>query len=126
MTCQPARSILAIDRNPRNLELLMNILDSTGFPAVPVPDIAQLDAALAEECPIGLALVDVDGFEPAIWDRCRRLHERHVEVLVLVGRHAISSVRLECARCGAHTVLPKPLSPRLLADIVRSLLEAPS
>lgn len=117
------RPILAVDRNPRNLQLLTQVLGSTGFSALPVPDLAQLDAALAEASPIGLALVDVDGFDPAIWERCRQLHERNIEVLVLVGPRAIPSARLQSARCGARAVLAKPLSPKLLAEMVRGLME---
>jgi DNA-binding response OmpR family regulator len=117
--------ILAVDRNPRNLQLLTEVLDSTGFSALPVPDLAQLDEALAQASPIGLALVDVDGFDPAIWERCRQLHDRHVEVLVLVGQRAIPLARVQSARCGARAVLPKPLSPKLLAELVRGLMEAP-
>lgn len=120
------RPILAVDRNPRNLELLMQVLGSRGFPTVPVPDLVQLDALLAQSCPIGLALVDVDGFGAAIWERCQRLHERHVEVLVLVPRRAFPFVQLQSTRCGARAVLSKPLSPRVLADVVESLTEAAS
>lgn len=118
------RPILAVDRNPRNLELLMQVLGSKGFSLLPVPDLAQLDAVLAQACPIGLALVDVDGFDAAIWERCRRLRERNIRVLVLVGRHAIPSVRIESARCGAQALLSKPLAPQLLAEMVCSLTEA--
>lgn len=121
----PPRPILAVDRNPRNLQLLTELLGSSGFPARPVPDLAGLDAALADAAPIGLALVDVDGFEPAIWERCRQLRERDVEVLVVVGPRAVPSARVQSARCGARAVLPKPLAPRLLAEVVRGLMEAP-
>jgi DNA-binding response OmpR family regulator len=123
MSALQARSILAVDCNPRNLELLLQALGSTGFEALPVPDLARLDATLAEAAPIGLALVDIDGFEPAIWERCRQLHERKVEVLVLAGRRAPPAVQVQSALCGARAVLPKPLSPKLLAELVRSLME---
>lgn len=120
------RLVLAVGRNPRNLELLMQVLGSRGYPTMPVPDLVQLDALLAQSSPIGLALVDVDGFGTAIWERCQRLHERHVEVLVLVPRHAFPFVQLQGARCGARAILPKPLSPRMLAEVVESLAEAAS
>lgn len=122
----PPGPILAVERNPRNLELLLEILGSHGLAALPVADLAQLDAMLAESAPIGLALVDVDGFDPAIWERCRRLHERDVRVLLLAGRRAIPAVQVESARCGARAVLSKPLSPKVLTEMVISLLGVPA
>jgi CheY-like chemotaxis protein len=124
MDCLAPRTILAVDRNPRNLELLMQVLGSRGYPTLAVPDLVQLDALLARSCPIGLALVDVEGFGTAIWERCQRLHERHVDLLVLVPRRAFPFVQLQSARCGARAVLPKPLSPRVLAEMVSSVAEA--
>lgn len=124
MTYLPPRTILAVDRNPRNLQLLMQVLDSQGFSTLAVPDLAQLDATLAQADPIGLALVDVDGFDTAIWERCRRLRERNIGVLVLVGRHAVRAVQIQGARCGAQAVLPKPMSSKLLSEMVCKLMQA--
>lgn len=126
MACLPTRTVLAIDRNPRNLQLLMQFLDSKGFATLPVPDLAQLDATLARCGPVGLALVDVDGFDTAIWERCRQLRERNIGVLVLVARHAAPAVQVEGARCGAQAVLPKPMSSRLLGEMVCKLMDMPA
>lgn len=126
MSQAAARTVLAVDRNPHNLELLMRFLAGKGFSILPVPDLAQLDAMLAQAHPIGLALIDVDGFDTAIWERCRQLAERHIEVLVLVGRHAAPAVHLAGARCGARAVLPKPLSSRLLAEMLSTLAAEPA
>ncbi|NMG46206.1 response regulator [Aromatoleum toluvorans] len=120
------RAVLVVDRNPRNLALLLQCLSGNGFQTLCAADLAQFDAVLAQSGGIALALVDVDGFDIAVWDRCRRLRERQIEVLVLVGRRAIPSVQLHGARCGARAVLPKPLSPKLLAQMVRGLLEEPA
>jgi len=119
----PLGNVLIVDRNPRNLQLLMQVLDGNGFQTTGVPDLAQFDAVIAQPGTIVLALVDVDGFDAAIWERCRQLHERHIEVLLVVERHAIPFVQVHGAHCGARTVLPKPLSPKLLARMVRDLIE---
>lgn len=121
MTSQP--TILVVDRNPHNLRLLTQILDGNGFRTISVHDLAQFDAAIAQPACLALALVDIDGFDAAIWERCRRLHESQVEVLLVVGRRAIPFVQAPCVHCGVRTVLAKPLSPKLLARMVRDLIE---
>lgn len=115
--------ILIVDRNPRNLQLLMQVLDGNGFQTTGVPDLAQFDALIAQPDPFALALIDVDGFDATIWERCRQLHERQIEVLLVVGRRAIPFVQLQGAHCMARAVLPKPLSPKLLTRMVRDLVE---
>lgn len=126
MNSLPARTVLVVDRNPRNLQLLMQVLAGDGFQTLCAPDLAQfdevIDELIADSGSIALALVDVDGFDATIWERCRRLHESKVEVLVLVGRRAIPFVQVDSARCGARAVLPKPLSTKLLAQMVHTLL----
>lgn len=126
MNSLPPRAVLVVDRNPRNMQLLQECLWGNGFQTLCAADLAQFDEVLAQPGAIGLALVDVDGFDIAVWDRCRRLHERKVEVLVLVRQRAIPFVQIHSARCGARAVLPKPLSSRLLAQMVRGLMEGPA
>lgn len=125
MTMLQPRTILVVDRNPRNLELLMQALARHGFQTLSAPDLTQFDRLIAQPGPIELALVDIDGFDAGIWDRCHRLHERRIEVLLLVRRRAMPQVQVESARCGARAVLPKPLSPRLLTQMVQDLMEEP-
>lgn len=123
MTSLPPRSILVVDRNPRNLQLLLECLAGNGFETLCAGDLAQFDEALAHAGSIGLALVDVDGFDLAVWDRCRWLHERKIDVLVVGGRRAIPFVQARGLSCGARAVLPKPLSPKRLAQMVRGMME---
>jgi len=126
MSKHQARTILVVDHNPRNLELLMQVLAGNGFQTLCAPDLAQFDEVIEHAGSIALALVDVDGFDAAIWERCRRLHESKVDVLVLVGPHAIPVVQMHGARCGARAVLSKPLSAKQLTQMVRALIEAPA
>ena len=126
MNSLPRHAILVVDRNPRNLQLLLECLGGSGFQMLCAGDLAQFDEALAQPDSIRLALVDVDGFDVAVWDRCRRLHENKIDVLVLVGRRAVPVVQIHSLRCGARAVLPKPLSPKRLAQMVRGLMEVPA
>lgn len=122
MTDPLPRSILVVDRHPRNLQLLLEALDGHGYRTIGAPDLAQFDALIARPASIALALVDVDGFDTRIWERCRRLHDRRVDVLVMVDPGSIHLVQIDCARA----VLPKPLSRRQLMQLVRGLVEAPA
>lgn len=126
MTDPPPRSILVVDRHPRNLQLLQETLDGHGYRTIGAPDLAQFDELIASPGSIALALVDVDGFDATIWERCRRLHDDQVDVLVMVKPGSIHLVQVDCARCGARAVLPKPLSRRQLMQLVRGLVEAPA
>lgn len=122
MNDPPPRSILVVDRHPRNLQLLQETLDGHGYRTLGAPDLAQFDALIAQPGAIALALVDVDGFDPTIWERCRRLHDCQIDVLIMVRPCSIHLVQIDCARA----VLPKPLSRRQLMQLVRGLVEAPA
>lgn len=123
MNAPRPRRILVVDRHPRNLQLLLEALNGDGYQTLVAPDLAQFDALIAEPGSIALALVDMDGFDPRIWERCRRLHDCRVEVLVMVKPCSIRLVQIDCVRCGARAVLPKPLSRRQLMQLVRGLVE---
>lgn len=123
MNAPPPRTILVVDRHPRNLQLLQEALKGDGFQTIGAPDLAQFDALIAQPGSLALALVDVDGFDTKIWERCRRLHDCQVEVLVMVKACSIHLAQIDCARCGARAVLPKPLSRRQLMQLVRGLIE---
>src|SRR5207302_1308868 len=65
--------ILAVDRNQRNLDLLTDLLSKKGYETRGAVTLEEFDGALEGERDISLALVDVAGFDPAIWQRCDRL-----------------------------------------------------
>ena len=62
--------ILTVDRNHRNLELLSQFLGREGYQTRTAATLEEFDQALAEANGIGLALVDIAGFDCTIWERC--------------------------------------------------------
>ncbi len=114
--------ILAVDHNRHNLELLAQFLKQSGYRTVGVSSLAALDRILAEELDIGLALVDLSGFDRSVWERCQQLSERGIPLLVIAPRET-PAVRQEGFSHGARSVLTKPLAARDLIGIIQRLME---
>lgn len=112
----PPAVILTVERNPSNLELLLNLLRRQGYEALAVPTLEELDRLLAAMDELDLALIDLAGFDRSIWERCEQLRARGVPVVVVAPSPAALPEGL--AR-GAIEVLVKPLSPRQLLALVR-------
>ena len=108
--------ILAVDRNHRNLELLSQFLGREGYQTRPAATLEEFDQALAEANGIGLALVDIAGFDRAIWERCEGLRHHEIPFLVLSPKQS-AAIQQASLTHGARGVLIKPL-------VVRELLGA--
>ena len=70
----------------------------------------------------GLALVDIAGFDRAIWERCEGLRHHKIPFLVLSPRQS-AAIQQASLTHGARGVLIKPLVVRELLGLIRSLLE---
>jgi DNA-binding response OmpR family regulator len=114
--------ILAVDRNHRNLELLSQFLGREGYQTRPAATLEEFDQALAEVNSIGLALVDIAGFDRTIWERCEGLRHHKIPFLVLSPRQS-AAIQQASLTHGARGVLIKPLVVRELLGLIRSLLE---
>jgi DNA-binding response OmpR family regulator len=114
--------ILAVDHNPRNLELLSQFLGQSGYQILTAASLEEFDAALAKVEEIGLALVDIAGFDIRIWERCEQLRDRDTPLLVISGRQSAAIQEASLAH-GAQGVLIKPLMVKELLGIIRGLLE---
>jgi DNA-binding response OmpR family regulator len=114
--------ILAVDRNHRNLELLSQFLGREGYQTRPAATLEEFDQALADAIGIGLALVDIAGFDRAIWERCEELRHHKIPFLVLSPRQS-AAIQQASLTHGARGVLIKPLVVRELLGLIRSLLE---
>jgi DNA-binding response OmpR family regulator len=114
--------ILAVDRNHRNLELLSQFLGREGYQTRPAATLEEFDQALAEANSIGLALVDIAGFDRTIWERCEGLRHHKIPFLVLSPRQS-AAIQQASLTHGARGVLIKPLVVRELLGLIRSLLE---
>lgn len=117
--------ILAVDRNQRNLELLMQFLTQEGYRILAATSPEELDRLLAGSQEIGLALVDVTGFDPSIWQRCQMLHQQGIPFLIVSSRRAGTTIQYQGIAYGARGVLLKPMTIKELLAILRSVLQSP-
>ena len=114
--------ILAVDRNHRNLELLSQFLEREGYQTRPAATLEEFDQALAEAIGIGLALVDIAGFDRAIWERCEELRHHKIPFLVISPKQS-AAIQQASLTHGARGVLIKPLVVRELLGLIHSLLD---
>ena len=82
----------------------------------------EFDQALTEANGIGLALVDIAGFDRRIWERCEGLRHHKIPFLVLSPKQSVAIQQASLTH-GARGVLIKPLVVRELLGLIRSLLE---
>lgn len=113
--------ILAVDTNRRNLELLTQFFARAGFPTRTATSLAEFDAALDNAGEIAVALVDLSGFDPHIWQRCDRLRSMGIPFIVISPRQSEALRKTSLTR-GARGMLVKPLSSKMLLQLVRSLV----
>jgi DNA-binding response OmpR family regulator len=114
-------TVLTVDINPRNQELLGQFLGKEGYALVPVRSLHEFDEALAEAKTVDLALVDITGFDRGIWERCEILRDRGVPLLVLSPRQS-AALQQESLAHGARGVLVKPVGTRQLLGFIRGLM----
>lgn len=119
---EPRRLVLLVNRNRHNLALLVRYVEREGYQTLSVLNLEAFDKALAEMEKIALALVDVTGFNAAIWERCDRLYQLAVPFLVIAPRN-LSVLQHAGMTHGAQGVLVKPLVPNELLGLVHNLVE---
>ncbi|PSB05302.1 response regulator [Merismopedia glauca] len=114
--------LLAVDRNPRNLELLKQFLDRSGFQTITAHSLEGLAQTLAETSQIQLALIDISGFDRQIWTYCEQLRSQQIPFLILLPKQS-TAIQEEGLSHGAQGMLVKPLVTRELLALIRSFLE---
>ncbi len=112
--------LLTVDANKRNLELLAQFLGNEGYSTITAATLDEFDIALNSPQEFKLALVDISGFDRGIWERCDRLHEKDIPVLVISPKQS-AGIQQESLTRGARGVLVKPLAVRELVRVVRNL-----
>lgn len=113
--------ILSVDSNRRNQELLQAFLAKHGYRSMPVFSLTDLDQALVNPAAIGLAMVDIGGFDRTIWERCEQLRNRGVPFLVLSPRQS-AAIQQASLSHGARGVYIKPLAVKELLVVIRTLM----
>lgn len=118
-----ADRLLIVGNNVKNQELLTAFIARLGYSTLRADTLDALTQILDEAQPFRFALVDVTGFDQAIWECCARLHARDIPLLIISPRQSVAVRRLSYAH-GAQTVMEKPLIMRELADAIRGFMQA--
>lgn len=119
---KPSTTVLLVNRNPRNLELLTESLEKDGYATTAVSSLEALDQALVQEDRIGAVLLDITGFSPDIWTRCERLRRIKKPFLVVSPKQS-AAIQQAGLSHGARGVMIKPLVIKELRGLIQSMLE---
>ncbi len=114
--------ILLVNRNQRNLELLVEFLEKEGYAISTASSLDEFDRALAAEHTVGAALVDITGFDQRIWQRCEQLRSQQRPFLVISPKQSVAIQQASLSH-GARGVLIKPLVVKELIGVIKSMLE---
>lgn len=115
-------SILLVNRNQRNLELLVDFLSKEGYATYPVGTLEEFDQALLAEDSIRVALVDITGFNSSIWARCEQLRKKKKPFLVF-SSHQSTAIQQAGISHGARGIMVKPLVVKELIGLIQNMLE---
>jgi DNA-binding response OmpR family regulator len=115
-------AILLVNRNQRNLELLAEFLGKGGYAISTASSLEEFDQALAGEKDVGVALVDITGFDQDIWERCEQLRSKKRPFLVISPRQSVALQQASLSH-GARGVMIKPLGVKELIGIIEGMLE---
>lgn len=118
---KPHPHVLLVNRNQRNLELLSEFLQKSGYTISAVNSLEALDRALASEEHIGVALVDITGFSPEIWGRCEQLRNKKKPFLVVSPKQS-AAIQQASLSHGAKGVMTKPLVIKELIGLIQGML----
>jgi DNA-binding response OmpR family regulator len=110
--------VLIIGSNPRNLELLTQFLGKEGYETRPATTLEQFADILKSGEQIGLALVDITGFDRSIWQHCEQCSELGIPLFVISATQ-LKVTQHEGLSHGAHGVLHKPLVVKELIHLVK-------
>ena len=115
--------ILALNHNPRNLDILSKVLIEEGFKVKGVTTPPEMDELVLGRDDIKMVLIDLSGFNKTIWESCERLRKKEIPFLILSPHHQ-KAVEQQSMIHGAEGVLVKPLVVKELIFIIKSMLES--
>lgn len=118
----PSPRALLLARNPANRRLLGELLQGLGLEVVEADGIEDVHSRIEAAKGLSVALVDIGGLTPEIWEVCEMLGEREVPVVVVTPSRT-DEVHDATLKAGVHSVLEKPLQKANVTAIVRSLVE---
>ena len=118
-------TILVVDDNKLNRDLLTEYLDVLGYAHRVAPDgraaLDSLEAAAPDAVLLDIDMPEMDGFEVL---ETLQAHDtlRHIPVIMISGRDDVRSIA-RCLEMGATDFLGKPFNPKILEARLSSSLE---
>lgn len=116
------RTLLLVSRLPRNLQLLADFLGKEGYATLTATSYEEFDQALDHSQAVFGGLIDIAGFDAAIWVRCERLRSAKIPFLIFSPKQSAAIQQASLAH-GAKGVMFKPLVVKELISVVHSILE---
>jgi len=114
-------TILSVDGNRANLELLSQQLVKEGYETLNAASLEELDKSIQEKKDITLALIDPSGFDQSIWERCEELRKAKIPFIVISPQRS-PLVQQDSMKHGASGLLVKPLGIKELLEYIHTLL----
>ena len=118
----PPQTLLLVSHLPRNLQLLADFLGKEGYATLTASSYEELDQALAQGQAISGSLIDIAGFDAAIWTRCEHLRAAKIPFLIFSPNQS-AAIQQASLSHGAKGVMFKPLVVKELVGIIHSILE---
>jgi DNA-binding response OmpR family regulator len=112
-----SRTILIVEHNSCNTELITGFLSSDGYDVISAATLEELDVLLKTPGEIGLALIDLVGFDQEIWQRSEMLRAEGIPFIL------ISPVKASPPRRGERALLLKPLGVKEMLSSVSTILQ---
>jgi signal transduction histidine kinase len=118
-------SILIVDDNDVNRDMLLRRLQRQGYVVEAAPDGAEalrmLDERAFDLVLLDILMPEIDGYQ--VLERLKANPDlRHIPVIMISALHEMDSV-IRCIEIGAEDYLPKPFNPVLLKARVGACLE---
>jgi DNA-binding response OmpR family regulator len=114
-------TILIMDSNHSNLELLSEQLEQAGYQTLVAASSKEFDQSINGEEKIALTLIDISGFDQHIWQRCEELHKAKIPFIVISPRRS-STVQRHSMEHGTSGLLAKPLDFKDLLEHIHTVL----
>jgi CheY-like chemotaxis protein len=103
------------------METLMQQLHSEGYETAGAASLDELDDFLRKGGKNAAAVIDLSGFDQAIWERCDRLKEAKIPFIVVAPQRSPSIQRDSMAH-GASGLLVKPVAIKDMVEHVHTIV----
>jgi DNA-binding response OmpR family regulator len=114
--------IVTLGKRDENQRLLAETLREMNYKVETTANKAELSSTLLESPGPDLSIIDIDGYDPDIWDISQQFAERSIPILIVTSADA-DRVQAEGGDYGIGSVLSKPLDGAELTTTINLLLK---